>query len=192
MGAADDGEPIHRGSVQSSAADCRRSTIGAIGGARSMLGGVAIMPALVNAHTHLELSYLRGRVPPRTRFLDWIRTSWRRGGSMPMRATRGIFDAARRAMCEARASGTGCSATVSNTLVTRPLLREASMPAHVFYELAEVQRADPARRPRGARESGRGPARTKTFGQPGAARAVLGVAGAVAAIRADLTRIRAR
>ena len=36
------------------------------------LGNVAILPALVNAHTHLELSYLHGRVPPSTSFNDWV------------------------------------------------------------------------------------------------------------------------
>ena len=38
------------------------------------LGRMAVMPALVNAHTHLELSYLRGRVARSETFLDWIRT----------------------------------------------------------------------------------------------------------------------
>jgi predicted amidohydrolase YtcJ len=38
----------------------------------SPLGNVAILPALVNAHTHLELSYLRGLVPPSTSFNDWV------------------------------------------------------------------------------------------------------------------------
>src|SRR5688572_28100892 len=36
------------------------------------LGRAVILPALVNAHTHLELSYLRDVVPPAARFLDWI------------------------------------------------------------------------------------------------------------------------
>ena len=32
----------------------------------------AILPGLVNAHTHLELSYLHGRIPAASRFGDWI------------------------------------------------------------------------------------------------------------------------
>jgi hypothetical protein len=43
---------------------------------------------------------------------------------------------------------------ISNTLVTAPLLREASMPAQIFYELLRLQCSDaesmtrePARRP---------------------------------------------
>ena len=38
------------------------------------LGAAAVLPALVNTHTHLELSYLRGRVGRAHSFLDWIRT----------------------------------------------------------------------------------------------------------------------
>ena len=31
-----------------------------------------ILPGLVNAHTHLELSYLQGAVPPAAAFADWV------------------------------------------------------------------------------------------------------------------------
>src|SRR5215217_9176498 len=43
------------------------------GGDERDLGHVALLPGLVNAHTHLELSYLAGAVPPATQFTDWIR-----------------------------------------------------------------------------------------------------------------------
>src|ERR1700760_3429208 len=43
-------------------------------GAREVdLGSVAVLPGLVNAHTHLELSYLRDEVPPASQFVTWIR-----------------------------------------------------------------------------------------------------------------------
>jgi cytosine/adenosine deaminase-related metal-dependent hydrolase len=37
------------------------------------LGDVAVMPALVNAHTHLELSYLRDQIAPASTFTAWAR-----------------------------------------------------------------------------------------------------------------------
>ena len=38
------------------------------------LGDVAVLPGLVNAHTHLELSWMRGRIPETADFGQWIRT----------------------------------------------------------------------------------------------------------------------
>src|SRR5947209_19690054 len=37
------------------------------------LGDVAVMPGLVNAHTHLDLSGMRGLAPPSPDFPDWLR-----------------------------------------------------------------------------------------------------------------------
>ena len=36
------------------------------------LGDVVLLPGLVNAHTHLELSWLSGRVPPADSMDQWI------------------------------------------------------------------------------------------------------------------------
>ncbi len=110
------------------------------------LGSAVILPAVVNAHTHLELSYLRGVVPPSSRFLDWIAAimAARRRYANPHDPV--IVAAARAGIEEARASGTGLIGDVTNTLVTVPLLLEASMAARVFYELLGFNADDPAAR----------------------------------------------
>lgn len=47
------------------------------------LGNVVVLPALVNAHTHLEFSGLASPLEPRREFASWIRqvVNWRRGRS---------------------------------------------------------------------------------------------------------------
>jgi aminodeoxyfutalosine deaminase len=115
------------------------------------LGHVAILPALVNAHTHLELSYLHGRVPPSTSFNDWVMALMALRRDYPDPTAPPIIEAARHAISRARASGTGLLGDVSNTLVTVPLLRDAGMAAHVFYELIGFNHPDPAGRVREAR-----------------------------------------
>jgi cytosine/adenosine deaminase-related metal-dependent hydrolase len=116
------------------------------------LGRVAVLPALVNAHTHLELSFLRGAVPPAGRFVDWVRTLLAARRQHPDTQAPAILDAAARGIEEARATGTGLLADVGNTLATVPLLREAGMPARVFYELLGFNALDPGGRLRAARE----------------------------------------
>ena len=51
------------------------------------LGAYAVLPALVNAHVHLELSWLRGQVPRAERFTDWVPAMLHR--RMTARAGRG-------------------------------------------------------------------------------------------------------
>jgi cytosine/adenosine deaminase-related metal-dependent hydrolase len=109
------------------------------------------MPALVNAHTHLELSYLRGMVPPTETFIDWIRTIIATRRQYPDSGDPRILDEARTAIADARASGTGLVGDISNTLVTAQLLREASMPAQIFYELLRFNASDPESMTREAR-----------------------------------------
>lgn len=114
------------------------------------LGRVAILPALVNAHTHLELSYLHAAVPPSGSFNDWVRTlmSIRRAGNP---ADPRIESCATDAIAEARASGTGLVGDVGNTLMSVALLRGAGMAAQVFYELIGFDAADPEALVRAAR-----------------------------------------
>ena len=66
------GPPIPNGWV--AAADGRIADVGRGPCAGAVdLGRAAILPALVNAHTHLELSYLAGQVPPAANMVDWVR-----------------------------------------------------------------------------------------------------------------------
>jgi len=98
------------------------------------LGHVAVLPGLVNAHTHLELSWMRGRIPEADDFVAWLRavialsrTTEQQGGEVPL-AIAGAVD-------EARRFGTALIGDVSNTLATTEVLVERDMPAVVFHEL---------------------------------------------------------
>ncbi len=144
------GRPIRRGWV--SIAGDRIEAVGSGQVASAFdLGPAAILPALVNAHTHLELSYLHERVPPSGSFNDWVRTlmALRRETSDP--ADSRIIGAARDALRHARSAGTGLFGDVANTLVTASLFREAGLAAQVFYELTGFNTADPGARVRQAR-----------------------------------------
>ena len=95
------------------------------------LGHVAILPGLVNAHTHLELSYLRDEVPPASTFVTWVRgvIGARRGQPDPEAPV--ILAALDRAIADATAFGTAVVGDITNTLVTfAPLVKS---------ELAGVQ-----------------------------------------------------
>jgi aminodeoxyfutalosine deaminase len=106
------------------------------------LGRAALLPGLVNAHTHLELSYLAGAVPPATRFTDWIRRVMTLRREQPDPGSPAILDPMRQAIAALPRQGTALVGDISNTLVSVPALEEAAMPAHVFYELIRLRAAD--------------------------------------------------
>lgn len=132
--------------------DARRARLGTEGPGTSALGTrdtaatgsrdpgtVAILPGLVNGHAHLELSWLRGRVPP--------------GGSMPAWAFR-LISLRRNADSEStdpivqaihgmRASGTSLVGDVTNTLSAWDALADSDLAAFVFRELLGFNVEDP-------------------------------------------------
>lgn len=108
------------------------------------LGAAVILPGLINAHTHLELSWLRGRVPPGADFLTWVgqlmalRTSFERADDPAVMTP--MIDA----VAEMRASGTVAVGDIANALVSPAVLAAAGMPAVVFHELMGFGVADGA------------------------------------------------
>jgi cytosine/adenosine deaminase-related metal-dependent hydrolase len=99
------------------------------------LGNVAVLPALVNAHTHLELSWLRGRVPPANTFVDWIKQLFLTRGGRERSDDAKVLDAARQAAQEMRACGIGAVGDISNSLASVEPIRAARLSGVVFHEL---------------------------------------------------------
>jgi len=145
------GDPIRDGHVSID----RGGRILGVGSGRpphaTVLSDVALMPALVNAHTHIELSYLHGQVPPSDSFNDWVTALMSLRRTFPDPLAPVIVEGAHHAVEQARASGTGLIGDISNTLATLEALTDASMPAHVFYELLGFTAADVAARIANAR-----------------------------------------
>ncbi len=126
-----------------------RDRIASYGGGRPPvaaedLGDVAVLPGLVNAHTHLELSWMAGMIPPCESMNAWIQTlmAIRKAGA-PGGAPAEI-EAARRAATAMREAGTVLVGDISNTLCTPPLLAELGFGGVVFHELTGFRSADPA------------------------------------------------
>lgn len=72
--------PIDQPVIENGAVVIHDGLIGRVGRARELAdrtavdyGDAVICPGFVNAHTHLELTYLAGRVPPTPDFIDWLR-----------------------------------------------------------------------------------------------------------------------
>ena len=105
------------------------------------LGDVAVMPALVNAHTHLELSWMRGRIPETDNFSEWIRRviEMKNEAAQHGDAVAGVINEAIR---EARAFGTILVGDITNTLASSGPLSVHGMAAVVFFELLGFRSED--------------------------------------------------
>ena len=112
---------------------------------RRDLGRVAILPGLVNAHTHLELSHLHdagAAVAPISS--TWIRAVVRgapaRSRSERVARRRGRREGNRGGRC---AAGRRVVGDISNTLVPFELLTRSPLAGVVFYELIRFNAPDP-------------------------------------------------
>jgi cytosine/adenosine deaminase-related metal-dependent hydrolase len=107
------------------------------------LGAAAIMPGLVNAHTHLELSYLRGAIPAAADFVTWIRGVVAARRQEPDPGSPAILNGIREGISECLRTGTVLVGDISNTLVTVDALEQASLSGVVFHELLGFNAPDP-------------------------------------------------
>jgi cytosine/adenosine deaminase-related metal-dependent hydrolase len=108
------------------------------------LGNVAVLPGLVNAHTHLELSWMRGRIPDTDDFNGWIRRVIELKSESAQHGN-AVAAAIDEAILEARAFGTAVVGDVTNTLATSRPLKRHNMAAVVFHELLGFRRKDAAK-----------------------------------------------
>jgi cytosine/adenosine deaminase-related metal-dependent hydrolase len=105
------------------------------------LGVGVLLPGLVNAHCHLELSHLAGRVPFGAGFVEWVEALVEARGpaTTPSRAAPSPYDPVRAAAREAigflEERGTVAVGDVSNAPAHLDLLASSRLSAVVFLEL---------------------------------------------------------
>jgi len=109
------------------------------------LGEVAILPGLVNAHTHLELSWMAELVPPAPSMNDWIRTLLRVRRAGPPGGPEAADRAARDAAASMAATGTLLVGDISNGLTTTRVMADAGLGGVVFHEVLGFSAIDPLR-----------------------------------------------
>jgi 5-methylthioadenosine/S-adenosylhomocysteine deaminase len=95
------------------------------------LGDVALLPGLINAHTHLELTGLGGR-PPDPEFAAWIR---RLRETKAARTFDAFLDAARRGVADCWAAGVTTVADTGDSGAVAQALAEAGGSGIVYHEV---------------------------------------------------------
>lgn len=108
------------------------------------LGEVAVLPGLVNAHTHLELSHLAGQVEPASTFVAWVRTMLQVRRAHAADGT-AIAEALRRAIAAMEASGTAAVGDIGNTDAAVLPLAASSLHGLHFREALGFRAADAGR-----------------------------------------------
>jgi cytosine/adenosine deaminase-related metal-dependent hydrolase len=96
------------------------------------LGDAAVLPGLVNAHTHLDLTGLRGQAPPSPDFTSWLRQviAHRRE-----RTPEQVLDDVRAGLAESLRFGTTLLGDISGDGGSWDVLADAPLRAVVFHEL---------------------------------------------------------
>jgi cytosine/adenosine deaminase-related metal-dependent hydrolase len=129
-----DAPPLRDGAV--AVADGRVEWVGAARqappGEERDLGPGVLLPGLVNAHCHLELSHLARRLTGASGFVDWVgRLVAARGEASPAE----VRAQTAAGIAQVESTGTVAVGDVSNTLAHLDLLASSSLRGRVFFEL---------------------------------------------------------
>ena len=108
------------------------------------LGDAVVLPGLVNAHTHLELAHLAGRVPPAAAFVPWVRSmlAARFTGEVPVATVTAAIVEAIAAM---EATGTAGVGDIGNTDAAIGPLASSSLHGVHFREALAFEPTEAAR-----------------------------------------------
>jgi cytosine/adenosine deaminase-related metal-dependent hydrolase len=141
--------PIDRAPIDGGWIQCTDGRIVDLGrgrppGQADDLGDVALLPGLVNAHTHLELSWMAGLVPAAASMDEWIRTLLRVRRAGPSGGDGAALEAMMRAAATMRDTGAVLVGDISNTLSSLSALSSAGLGGIVFHELLGFNAVDPA------------------------------------------------
>jgi aminodeoxyfutalosine deaminase len=105
------------------------------------LGSMAVIPGLVNAHTHLELSWMHHRVPRAAQFTAWVKTMLSLRRNLPPPDAE-VVAAINITIEEMHKAGTVAVGDISNTLLSVSPLRASSLDGIVFHEIFRLRAAD--------------------------------------------------
>jgi aminodeoxyfutalosine deaminase len=98
-----------------------------------------ILPALVNAHAHLELSWMRHEVAPAASMPEWVERLMARRRAAGRDAPEPIAEA----ILEMRASGTAAVGDITNSLASWEALADSPLSGVVFLELLGFNALEP-------------------------------------------------
>ncbi|MBU2519529.1 MAG: amidohydrolase family protein [Proteobacteria bacterium] len=104
------------------------------------LGEGLLLPGLINAHTHLELSGLAGLVPPQGDFVGWLESMV---ALRPTQLRQNGASATQTAVEDLAREGTALVGDVTNTGKAAPVLARAGVSAVSFFEALGAAKAEP-------------------------------------------------